>query len=347
MRRAVFHGEGRITVEDAPMPEPGSGELLVRVYACALCGSDRGLWQDGNKTTPGHETAGIVVAVGPGAATPAGTFGAVFLVAYCGRCALCLAGSRGACLTKEAMLGFNRDGGFAEYVTVPERCFLPLNPGLHPDNAVMLLDVVGTAMHAWRRSGYADDPPAAALVVGAGPIGLGCVLTLRAVDVPEVVAVDVAPYRLELAGRLGATVVEGGEGAVDRVRTLLPDGGAPLVIEASGHPLAQRQALDLLAPGGKLVLVGHSRRPLEVWGSRDLIAPEKTMLGSEYFDNREFEANQALILNGTLDPTRTITHRFPLDEIEEAYRQFWGGETGKVLIYPNGVPEGFDTGTLG
>ena len=83
-----------------------------------------------------------------------------------------------------------------------------------------------------------------------------------------------------------------------------------------------------------MVVVGHSRAPLELWTSRDLIQQEKTILGSEYFDPGEFEPNQRLILDGRLDPSRLITHRLPLERIEQAYRLFWNRETGKVLVYP-------------
>ena len=82
------------------------------------------------------------------------------------------------------------------------------------------------------------------------------------------------------------------------------------------------------------MVVGHSRAPLEVWASRDLIQTEKTVLGSEYFDPGEFEPNQHLVLDGKLVPADLVTHRLPLAEIEEAYRLFWGGESGKVLVYP-------------
>lgn len=116
------------------------------------------------------------------------------------------------------MLGFDRDDGFAEYVSVPERCFLPVESRLDLDDAAMLLDATGTAMHALRRLGCFEAPPESALVMGAGPVGLGCVLVLRAVGVTEVVAVDVAPFRLGVARRLGARPVVGGEAATDSVR---------------------------------------------------------------------------------------------------------------------------------
>jgi propanol-preferring alcohol dehydrogenase len=233
------------------------------------------------------------------------------------------------------MLGFDRDGGFAEYVAVPERCFLPVDDRLGLDDAALLLDATSTAMHALRRAGALGSPPPSALVMGAGPVGLGCLLALQAAGAECVVAVDVAPFRLRFAERLGALVAEGGECAEERVRALLPEAPS-LVIEASGNPAAQRQALDLLAPGGRMVLLGHSRAPLDLWTSRDLIAREKSLLGSEYFDPAEFGPNQQLVLDGRLNPSQLVTHRLPLERIEEAYRMFWGGETGKVMIVMEG-----------
>lgn len=336
MRRARFIGDGRITIEDAPDPEPGPGELLLDVLAVGLCGSDRAAHRDGSTTTPGHETAGRVVRRGPLANVADGTIGSVFLVAWCGECSRCHSRGRGACLRKQAMLGFDRDGGFADRIVVPERCFLPLDPALSPETAVLLLDVTGTPLHALRRAGAFQAPPESAVVMGAGPLGLGCVLALRAVGVRRVVSVDVSLPRLDLAARLGAEAVEGGTDAVERLESLLPEPPG-LVLEASGNPIAQRQALRVLAPGGQLVLLGHAPSPLEIRVSQELIAVEKSVVGSEYFDPEEHDENQRLVLDGRLDPSRAVTHRFALDRIEEAYDSFWAGQTGKVLIFPTGT----------
>ena len=338
MRRARFPGAGRITIDDAPMPEPGPGELLLRVDASAICGSDRQVLEPGSAATPGHETAGTVVATGAGAGVAEGTTGAVFLVAFCDRCERCLAGSRGACLDREAMLGFTRDGGFAQYQAVPRRCFLPIDRRLTPDDAVMLLDMTGTPMHALRRAGAFFSPPVVAVVVGAGPVGLSCVLALRALGVRRVLALDVIPYRLELAASLGAEPVRSDDRAPAAVAEAVP-GGPSLVIEASGDPRGQALALEILGPGGQLVVIGHSPVPLPVSSTKDLIQQEKTILGSEYFDTGEFRENEQLILDGRHRPAKLITHRLPLESLEEGYRLFWAGGTGKVLIYPNGLPD--------
>lgn len=333
MRAASFLGEGRIELQDVPVPAPGPGELLVKVEAAALCGSDRRAFEAGSNVIPGHETAGAVVASGAGTSVAEGTRGSVFLVAFCNRCERCTSGSRGACLQKEAMLGFDRDGGFAEYQLVPERCFLPVDPALTADDAAMLLDMTGTPLHALRRAGALASPPPVAAVVGAGPVGLASILALRAAGVQTVLALDVVAYRLEFAQRLGAEPIEADKGAAKRVRGAVA-GLPPLVLEASGNPRGQRLALDILGAGGSLVVLGHSPAPLEVWPTPDLIQQEKTILGSEYFDTREFAGNQRLLLDGRLDPRRLISHHFPLDSIEEAYRIFWSGESGKVVIYP-------------
>jgi threonine 3-dehydrogenase len=333
MRAVRFLGKGRIELRDVPVPEPERGELLLRVEASALCGSDRRAFETGSSVTPGHETAGSVVASGAGTSVGEGTRGSVFLVAFCDRCQRCSSGSRGACLQKEGMLGFDRDGGFAEYQLVPERCFLPVDSALTTDDAVMLLDMTGTPLHALRRAGALASPPPVAAVVGAGPVGLACVLALRACGVQAVLALDVVAFRLDFARRLGAQPIPAGEGAAERVRAAVA-GLLPLVIEASGNPAGQRLAIDILGAGGTLVVLGHSPAPLEVWPTPDLIQQEKTVLGSEYFDTGEFVENQRLVLDGRLAPRRLVTHRLPLESIEEGYRAFWSGESGKVVIYP-------------
>ena len=334
MRLAHFLGAGRIALETKPVPEPGLGEVLLRVHACATCGSDRHAWENGSDVIPGHEGSGTVVAVGPGTTLAVGTRAAVYLVAYCGSCRMCLQGETGACLHKERMIGFTHDGAYAEYMAVPERCVLPIDADLHLDNANMLLDVLGTTLHAIRRTGIPIERMQTVCVMGAGPIGQGAVIALRGLGVPNVFAIDVNPDRLRMAANLGATVFDGREGdVVCRVRELVPD-GPDFVLEATGNQTAQRQAIDMVAAGSPVVFVGHSPRTFEVQSSRDLIAQEKTLIGSEYFGVREFAQNLALIRAGRVNPLPVITHRVPLEDIEEAYKLFWSGRTGKVLVCP-------------
>lgn len=334
MRAGRFLGEGRIALESRQVPAPGPGEVLVRVHACATCGSDRPAWEHGSSITPGHEGSGTVVACGPGATLPIGTRGAIYLVAYCDACRMCRRGETGACLRKERMIGFTHDGAYAEYVAVPERCVLPIDPEMDLDNANMLLDVLGTTFHAIRRSRVAPDQIFAACIMGAGPIGQGAIIALRGLGVSNIYAVDINPFRLEMATKLGAQAIDGREGnVVQRIRAAVPD-GPDLVLEATGNQVAQRQAIDMVAADAPVVVVGHSPNPFEVRSSVDLIAQEKLLIGSEYFGVAEYPDNLAMLRMGHVDPMPVITHRMPLDQIEEAFKLFWSGATGKVLIYP-------------
>jgi threonine dehydrogenase-like Zn-dependent dehydrogenase len=334
MRVARFHGEGRITLEVRPVPMPGPGEVLLRVHACATCGSDRRAWEGGSAIVPGHEGSGTVVATGPETVLPLGTRGAVYLVAYCAKCRMCRRGETGACLQKERMIGFTHDGAYAEYMVAPERCILPIDPAMHLDNANMLLDVLGTTFHAIRRSRLTPDQIGAACIMGAGPIGQGAIIALRGLGVSTIYAVDINPFRLEMAAKLGAQALDGREGdVVRRIRALVPD-GPDFVLEATGDLAAQRQAIEMVAADGPVVVVGHSQTPFDVRSSADLIAQEKMLIGSEYFGVAEFAENLALLRAGRVDPLPVITHRLPLDQIEDAFRLFWSGMSGKVLVLP-------------
>jgi threonine dehydrogenase-like Zn-dependent dehydrogenase len=125
VRAPRFVGDGKVVFEESPVPEPGPGELLIRVQANALCGSERGQFQHGADVTPGHEAAGVVAAVGPGTSIRVGTPGVIFLMVFCGTCRSCRQGFTNQCLDKRGDMGFNRDGGYGPYEVVPESIFFP------------------------------------------------------------------------------------------------------------------------------------------------------------------------------------------------------------------------------
>jgi threonine 3-dehydrogenase len=332
MRAARFRGGGDIEMVDVDIPKPGPSEVVLRVHSCALCGSDRDGYLNGSVMTPGHEVSGVIDAVGEEVALAPGTAGVVYLVGYCGSCYCCKSNLTNMCIDKQQMYGFSDDGGFAEYILVRADCFLEVAEEIPLDHATALLDLYGTTNHAFRRAGGASSK--SVLVVGCGPIGIGAISTARAAGAGRVVALDVAPYRLHLAEALGAVVVDAGlTGAEQRVLENAPD-GFDIVIEAAGLSRTQRQAISLAAPDGRVVFVAHNRDPVEIHVSTELIQKEKTVLGSEYFPKAEFAGNHSLLLSGALDPSRVITHRFSLDEISYAFRTFFSGHSGKVLVQP-------------
>lgn len=329
-----FLGGGRIGSQERPVPDPGAGELLLRVRANALCGTDREQLQDGSAITPGHEAAGEVVLAGPGTSTPVGTRGVVFLMDYCGECRSCRVGATNQCLAKRADMGFTHDGGLGQFELVHETNFFGTGPELDAAEATLLLDVMGTTSHALVRAAAVRPDIQSVLVAGAGPVGLGMLAMARLLlgpDVPIVVT-DVQPYRLELAERLGAIPVDlRRHKLADALRGTGISGGADVAIDTAGREAARRTLLDALGRRGVLVCVGHGEA-LTMAISRDLIGPERTVMGSEYFPYDSLARNLDLLRRNRAYLGQIITHRFGVGDLEEAYRVFLAGETGKVVI---------------
>ncbi|GAA2345315.1 alcohol dehydrogenase catalytic domain-containing protein [Dactylosporangium salmoneum] len=318
----VFTGAGKIELRERTYRDPGPGELLLRVGANAICGTDREQYFQGSQVVPGHEAAGTVVAAGEGTGTAEGTRGAVFLMDYCGTCRSCALGHTNQCFAKRNDMGFTADGGYGPYEIVHESNFFPVPAEVSAADATLLLDVMGTSSHALDRLDRMRADVESLFVAGAGPIGLGLVAMARiryGADVPIYVS-DLSPWRLDFAERLGATPVRGAmPGAVDAA------------VDSTGKTTARRQALDALGKRGVLVCVGHGEG-LTLDVSADLIAPERTVMGSEYFAYAEMPANLDVLLAHRAALSAIITHRLPAAELASAFELFLGGETGKVVV---------------
>jgi threonine 3-dehydrogenase len=332
-RTPLFVGSGRVAFGDASVPSPGAGELLVEVRANAVCGTDRAQFYNGSTLTAGHEMAGVVAAAGRDCSTPTGTRGVVFLMDYCGTCRSCTAGATNQCLGKRGDVGFTRDGGYGPYALVSESAFFPTDARLGMPEATLLLDVMGTSRHALDR-GLAIRPGAESLlVVGAGPVGLGVLAMARLLlgpDIPILVS-DVVAYRLELAEELGGLPVRVDETTPAVVTRRRLSGGIDLAVDTSGRQAGRDAAMAALAQRGALVCVGHGEA-LTLDVSVDLIAPERAVLGSEYFPFALLEPNHRLLLDNRESLSRIITHRFPVEELQAAMELFFSGRTGKVVI---------------
>jgi L-iditol 2-dehydrogenase len=248
-----------------PVPEPGAGEILVRVRACGICGSDvHGLdGSTGRRIPPlvmGHEAAGEVAAIGAGVSDLAlgdrVTFDSTI---FCGRCFYCLRGEVNLCDNRE-VLGvspgpYRRHGAFAEFVAVPRRIVYRLPETLSFERAA-LIEAVSVAVHGAGLSGVRLGDTA--VVVGAGMIGLLVVQAVRRAGATRVVAVDVDEARLSLALQLGATeTVLAGPGAVPRILEVTGGRGADLAIECVGAEAPIHTAVSGVRKGGSVVLVGN------------------------------------------------------------------------------------------
>lgn len=321
--RARFSGAGRIGFERVELGPVAPGEARLRVDVCALCGSDKRLLAAGSPVVPGHEIGGTVVAAGDGVELPVGTRGIVYIPVFCGSCARCEAGLTNQCLALGELIGWQRDGGFAEHVDVPARCVLPVPDDIPLDVAVLGLDTVGTAAHALRlsrrtRGGDVDR----ALVIGAGPLGLGVVAVAPHLGVGEVHAYDPHPGRLATAVRLGATA------AGDLARENLYD----LVVEVSGADAARQTAQRVVTPGGTVVALGESNEPYTMPATPRWRRTDCFTVRSFYFPVSEVDENWALLRAVGATLRRAIIHPLTLAELPEAFARFVAGDYVKPCV---------------
>jgi threonine dehydrogenase-like Zn-dependent dehydrogenase len=328
-----FTGRGQIDAWEREVPRPGPGELLLAIRANAICGSDRHQWDEGSDVVPGHEAAGVVIAAGDRTATPIGTPGVVFLMDFCGECRSCRAGATNQCFAKRADMGFTRDGGYGPFELIHESNFFPVPDDLPLAEATLLLDVMGTTGHAIDRARLLVPEIRSVAVSGAGPLGLGFTVVARLLlgpDVPVVIA-DVQPARLALVEDLGGRTVDLRRGSLAeglRVHGLVD---VDVAIDTAGRAVSRRALLDVSAKRGVVVCVGHGEG-LDLTVSQDLIAPERGILGSEYFRFDEFPRNLALLLAHRDELTPIISHCFPVVELAHAFELFMSGATGKVVV---------------
>jgi 2-desacetyl-2-hydroxyethyl bacteriochlorophyllide A dehydrogenase len=333
MRAAYFRGNETIELTDVPTPRPGKGEVLIRVAANGVCGSDRKILRSGFAFIPGHEVAGTVVQTGGDCTTPVGARVAAYIPLYCGACPICERKRENLCPHKPGLLGWATNGGYAEYMLVPDRNALRLDDHLSFSEGVILLDTIGTSGHALRLAGCAEL--ASVLILGAGPIGIGALVAMKALGVPVIYVAEISAYRRQKVEELGGIAIDPTQESLDqRIRAQFPY-GVDLVFEAVGSPTTLWQALDLVTPGGRISLVG------EYWGKYELERPKRewmlndlTLIRSFYFPIAEFYENQQLVLDGKLNAKALVTHTFPLSEIRAAYDRFAAGDTLKIMVTP-------------
>jgi threonine dehydrogenase-like Zn-dependent dehydrogenase len=314
---------------ELPDPEAAPGGVVVRVDGCGICGSDLTSYKVGlfTGTVPGHELAGVVETVGDQVTGwSAGDEVVIDPKIPCGVCDDCRSGAGYRCaMALTAGIGFARDGGFAERVAAPAALLHRVPPGLALEHAC-LVEPLSVAIHGVARARL--HPGDAAVVIGLGSIGLLTVATLRARGIDPVIGVDPVADRRQLALGLGATT------AVAELREV---GGViappPAVIECSGYAPLLHAAADLVAPGGRVVLVGVPFGEATVvplmWVTREI-----EIIGSIASSAADFEASLRM-LAGDPGIARIVTRRASLAEVPEVFAELiTPASGGKVVVDP-------------
>ena len=328
-------------VRRVPVPEAGPRDVLVKVRAASICGTDLHIerwdpWAQGRIHPPlvfGHEFCGDVVERGAAVTmVEEGTFVSVEGHVVDGTCYQCRTGNGHIC-ANVSIVGVDRPGCFAEYVVVPETNVYPMDAGISPEVAA-IQDPFGNAVHT-TLSGEVTGLTVA--VVGSGPIGCCAVAVARAAGARMVIATDIRPFRLELARRMGAAraVDSTKEDPVAVVKEATGGEGADVVLEMSGHPEGVKQAFKMLRRGGRLSLLGIPSQAVPIDLAEDVIFKGATVLGinGRRMWQTWYQA-QALLRAGTIDLTPLITHRLPLARIHEGMALLEQGEAAKVILYP-------------
>jgi len=332
MKAAVLHGPRDLRVESATQPTIGADEVLVRVTAAGLCGTDYRIWSGARPVASprvmGHELVGRVEAAGRDVTRVSAGDRVVVEPNYsCGQCALCREGNRNLCLARTAV-GIDVDGGFAELVRLPSRCCWPA-PADVADEDLLVSEPLAVVVRAVNRA--APEPGECAAVVGAGTLGLLALQVLRARGV-RVLVVSRTHRRFALARELGAEQTWAvADGALDAAACRFSAReGVDLVVETAGTAEAVTHTLELVRPGGRVVLTGLPHAPTPV-AFFSVVRREVTIAGSMIYQD-EFPEALRLVAEGRVRTRPLVTHRFALAAIAEAFAAHADASSIKVAL---------------
>ena len=332
-------------LENVSIPTIGPNEVLVRVRAASICGTDLHIyawdpWSASRIKPPvtfGHEFCGTVERVGEEVTRVApGDFVTAEMHLNCGHCRQCLVGQFHLCQSLK-IIGIDEDGCFAEFVRIPASNIWKVDPAI-PEHYAAILDPLGNAVHTVLAGEIAGQTVA---VTGCGPIGLMAIAVAKACGSSMVFATEVNPHRRALALRMGAdeALDPTSTDVVGRVRAAAGDAGADVVLEMSGHPTAIHQGLQMLRAGGRASLLGIPAQPVVLDLVNLVIFKGATVQG--IFGRRMFQTwlqMTELLKSGRLNLEPLFGERLALDRFADAFSMLQGGLAEKILFYPNGAP---------
>jgi threonine 3-dehydrogenase len=329
-------------LREVPVPTPGPGDVVVKVKAAAICGTDSHIYEwnawaqnAGIKlpTIMGHEFSGEVVSIGEGVKNlKVGDYVAGETHIPCGECYQCRNGQQHICRNLK-MFGVHTNGCFAEYVQIPEICAVKIPATIKPEIGA-ILEPLGTAMRA---SFEVMSSGSRIAVVGCGPIGLLAIASARAMGAATIIAVDVLNNKLELASSVGADVVINPmeKDAVKEVLALTDGVGVDAFIDASGSVPAISTAFKYLRKGGRAGLVGLPSRPLELDLVSDVVFKEATIIGIHGRRMYEHWTKMGSLLDrGLLNIEPVITHVISLKDFQKGFSLLEEGKASKVILVP-------------
>ncbi|MGB9812117.1 MAG: zinc-dependent alcohol dehydrogenase [Thermovenabulum sp.] len=342
MKAVVFHGPMDMRYEEVEKPVPKEGEVCIKVRFASICGSDIEEYKIGSdRARPplifGHEFSGEVVEVGPGVSKERiGQRVSVNPILYCGKCYYCKKGLINLCNYRRSVgrtLGIEKkrcDGGFAEYVCVPEFSLVPLKEGVTFEEGA-LLEPLAVCYCAAKEGNFEKGENV--LVIGSGPIGLMITQFLKIFGSGKVAVTDIVDFRLEAAMKCGADYVLNVKNEpVEKALELTDNVGFDRIIVTAGAPNVINDSIKLVRNGGSIVLVAMIRKVVEI-NPIDIVGRKLTVYGSYMFTNEMHEVMDYLI-NKKLNVGDIITSVHSLSEVPDVFRRLASENSKdiKVLI---------------
>lgn len=342
--RLVKPGEP-LRLDELPVPEPAADEVLVKVAACGLCGTDLHLAVAGDipvERTPitlGHEGAGVVAAAGRDARSlREGDRVVLFPAAYCGACRFCSQGRHSLC-ERSRVYGMARDGALAEYVVAPERSVIRLPDAVPFEIGAIVTDGVATPFHALRGRGALRAGETVA-VFGCGGLGTHAILLARLMGAARIAAVDVDQKALARARALGADIaIDMRQGDPAKAIRAAFGRGADLALEFVGLPETVEAAVRSLDKAGRAVIAGVGMGRPALPPLIAFVGREQSVLGSFGMDRADIEDLLALVAAGRLDLSASVSARYPLAEANAALQHLASRREGvvRIVVLPSGI----------
>ena len=342
MKGAWLPGNSTVVLKDIAIPRPGHGQVLVKTKACTICGSDiRAIYREHVGKGPegyqnviaGHEPCGQVVEEGPGVRRfKKGSRVIVYHISGCGVCHDCRMGYMISCSSPlRAAYGWQRDGGMAEYMLCDEKDLVELPGSLSYADGAQVACGFGTVYEAIMKVGVSGNDNV--LVVGLGPVGLAAAMLCRAMGARKIFGIEGNPLRVALAEKLRLTdkVLAPAESNADEIKALTGGNGVERAFDSSGNDKGRAAAIRAARQWGKIAFVGEGGT-VSFNPSPDIIHPQKSVYGSWVTSIWLMENLVEELVRWELHPDALITHRFPLEKADDAYKLMAEGNCGKVAV---------------
>ena len=342
MKGAYLPGNSTVEFKTAPVPKPGHGQVLVKMKACTICGSDiRAIYREHTGkgaegyqgVIAGHEPCGQVVEEGPGIRRfKKGSRVIVYHISGCGVCHDCRMGYMISCSSPlRAAYGWPRDGGMAEYILCDEKDLVELPESLSYTDGAQVACGFGTVYEAIYKVGVSGTDNV--LVVGLGPVGLAALMLCKAMGAKKLFGIESNQYRIDLAKKLGLAdkILVPGPDNVQEILDLTGGRGVERAFDASASDPGRQTAIRAARQWGKIAFVGEGGTA-GFNPSPDIIHPQKTIYGSWVTSIWLMENLVEELVRWDMHPDILVTHRFPLDKADEAYRLMDKGNCGKVAV---------------